>query len=247
MKIVCIIPARYASNRLPGKPLADIGGKPMVRHVYERARAAQKIDEVLIATDDERVLKTVQKFGGRAVMTDAGLPSGTDRVYAAIRERNDIDIVINLQGDEPFIEADLLDSLCRVFEHDKTVQIVTPVTRLTDYKELRNPNTVKVTRAKNGYALYFSRAAIPFVRDERESDNHVFYGHIGIYAYRKECLAQLTQLQQGSLEQAEKLEQLRFLENGFSIYTLETTYKAQGVDTAEDLKRVNQIIQKKVS
>jgi len=246
MKFVCVIPARYASSRLPGKPLALIGGKPMVQHVYERAAGAAKIDEVIVATDDRRILDAVQEFGGKAVMTDPALPSGTDRVYQAIKDQPDVDVVINLQGDEPFIEPQLLNQLCAVFEEQPEVRIATPIKRIKEAADLENPNLVRVTRDKNGFALYFTRSVIPYLRDEKERalwhERAPFYKHVGIYSYRKDCLAELTALEQSSLEQIEKLEQLRFLENGYRIYTLITDYESLSVDTADDLEKVNRFI-----
>ncbi len=244
MKTVCVIPARYASTRLPGKPLVLIGNKPMIRHVYERACLAGSIDQVIIATDDERIERVAGQFGAAVVMTDPTLPSGTDRVYAAIKEV-DADVIINLQGDEPFIEPRLLDQLAAMFGNPE-VQIATPVGPVSSYEELTDPNLVRVTRDIHGRALYFTRATIPFLRDEPDKKKWPatvpFYKHIGIYAYRKEILAQLTGLPPAMLEQAEKLEQLRFLENGYTIHTLVSDYKALSVDTEEDVKTAQKII-----
>ena len=244
MKTLCVIPARFASTRLPGKPLVKIGGKPMIELVYKQASKAKMIQQVIVATDDVRIESVVKDFGGIAVMTDPELPSGTDRVYQAVKNTA-TDIVINLQGDEPFVSPDLLDELVDVFK-DELIQIATPINRIKNDAEISNPNHVKVVKDKNGFALYFSRSQIPFLRDFKTgsdlSDNHEFYKHIGIYAYRKECLRQLTQLSASSLENAEKLEQLRFLENGFKIYTLLTEYKSISVDTPEDLENINNMI-----
>lgn len=242
MKTICVIPARYASSRLPGKPLANIAGKPMIQWVYEQAAKADNIDNVIVATDNESIIEAVENFNGDAVMTDPQLPSGTDRVYAAIKTEN-ADVIINLQGDEPFVSEKLLNELVKVFD-DPDVQIATPIKKIDDEQELRNPNVVKVVRDTSGYALYFSRATIPFIRDTDKDwiSNHSFYKHVGIYAYRKSCLEKLTQLHQSSLEQSERLEQLRFLENGFKIYTIVTDYNSISVDTEDDLKKVNALV-----
>ncbi len=247
MKTLCVIPARYASTRLPGKPLLPIGHKPMIRHVYERACRAKAIDEVIIATDDARIEQAARQFGAAVVMTDPALPSGTDRVYAAIKDRT-ADVIINLQGDEPFIEPELLNQLAGMFENP-AVRIATPVGPVSTPEELTDPNLVRVTRDINGRALYFTRATIPFLRDEPDKEKwpaaFPFYKHIGIYAYRKDTLAQLTRLSPTSLEKAEKLEQLRFLESGYTIHTLLTHYQALSVDTDEDLQKAQKIVNEK--
>ena len=248
MNTICVIPARYASTRLPGKPLKKIGDKPMIELVYKQALQTKNIDRVIVATDDDRIFNVVKDFGGTAVMTDPELPSGTDRVYEAIKN-TDTDIVINLQGDEPFVAPELLEKLVNVF-HNDNIQIATPICEIENDFEITDPNVVKVIKDVNGFALYFSRSQIPFLRDFESGDvinaNHTFYKHIGIYAYRKECLKQLTQLDESSLEKIEKLEQLRFLENGFKIYTVLSDYNSIGVDTPEDLKKINKMIQDNV-
>lgn len=240
MKAICVIPARYASSRLPGKPLALIGEKPMIWHVYNQALKAQNISKVIIATDHAKIYDTVTNFGGIAIMTDPNLPSGTDRVYAA-SEDEQADIIINLQGDEPFVNPELLNALVEVF-NNPAVDIATPIKQIENGEIIRDPNCVKVIRNKQNFALYFSRAAVPYNREEIKAAR--YYKHIGIYAYRKNVLKQLTQLQESMLEKSEKLEQLRFLENGYSIYTVETEYDSLGVDTPEDLELVNKIYKK---
>jgi len=242
VKAICVIPARYASTRFPGKPLADIAGQSMIKRVYQRAQSVQNIDEVLVATDDKRIEQEVNSFGGKAVMTDPALPSGTDRVYQAVKNYP-ADIVINLQGDEPFVEAQLLQKLVQVFNNDQ-IQIATPICRIENESEYTNPNAVKVVRDLNGFALYFSRSQIPFFRDTGSNtfDPEICFKHIGIYAYRKECLTLLTQLKQSVLEKSEKLEQLRFLENGYRIYTILTDYNSVSVDTPEDLEKIRRMI-----
>ncbi len=244
MKTICVIPARFASNRLPGKPLALIGGKPMIQWVYERASAAKKIDRVIVATDHPDIKSVVEKFGGVAVLTDPGLPSGTDRVAAATETEN-VDVIINLQGDEPFISPDLLDKMVDVF-NDKQIMMATPIKKILSNDELINPNLVRVVRDKHHFALYFTRSVIPFLRDEKKQENwlagHEYFKHIGIYAYRKEFLKIITGLRESPLEKAERLEQLRVLENGYRIFTVETEYESHSVDTPEDLLRVNKLI-----
>ena len=245
MKTLCIIPARYASTRLPGKPLALIGGKPMIQWVYERACAADLIDKVVVATDNEEIKATVEVFGGNVKMTSPELVSGTDRAAAAL-DGEEAEIIVNLQGDEPFIEPALLSRMVQVFANPE-IEMATPIKRIANLNELINPNFVRVVRDKMHFALYFSRAVVPFVRDIPEKqqwlERHRFYKHIGIYAYRKNLLLKLTALPQSSLEQSERLEQLRALENGIKIYTLETEYESTGVDTPEDLEFVNKLIQ----
>ncbi len=245
MKTLCVIPSRYASTRLPGKPLALIGGKPMIQWVYERAGAADLIDKVVVATDNEKIKATVEDFGGNVKMTSPELSSGTDRA-AAVLDGEEADVIVNLQGDEPFIEPALLSRMVQVFANPE-IEMATPIKRIVNLNELTNPNFVRVVRDKMHFALYFSRAVVPFVRDIPEKqqwlERHRFYKHIGIYAYRKNLLLKLTALPQSSLEQSERLEQLRALENGIKIYTVETEYESTGVDTPEDLEFVNKLIQ----
>jgi len=247
MKIVCVIPARYASSRFPGKPLAIIDGKPMIQWVYQRALQCKKINDVFVATDDERIKKVCTGFGAGVIMTDPGLASGTDRVFAAIKDKA-CDVVINLQGDEPFIRPDLLDDIAGLF-NDRRIRIATPIKKIINPAELTDPNLVRVVRDKNNFALYFSRASIPYSRgmknpEERLAGND-FYKHIGIYAYRKKTLSELTRLAESPLEKTERLEQLRFLENGYRIYTYLTDYDSLSVDTPQDLENANQLIKLK--
>jgi 3-deoxy-manno-octulosonate cytidylyltransferase (CMP-KDO synthetase) len=248
VKTICVIPSRYASSRLPGKSLALIAGKPMVQWVYEQAQKAHKIDRVIVATDHAKIKECVESFAGEVRMTDPDLASGTDRVYAAI-EDEEADIIINLQGDEPFVSPQLLDDLVTTFDDD-AIEISTPVCKIEEPAEIHNPNVVGVVRDINGFALYFSRSTIPFVRKEADLETwglkHTFYKHIGIYTYRKSCLAELVQLKESNLELSEKLEQLRFLENGYKIFTLQTTYNSVSVDTLEDLKKVNDLAEKMI-
>ncbi len=244
MKTICVIPARFASSRLPGKPLALIGDKPMIQWVYEKASQVESINKVLVATDHTDVLNAVKGFDGKAVLTAPDLPSGTDRVHAAIKNE-DVDVVVNLQGDEPFVSPALLADLVSVFK-DQQIEIATPICRIDKESELNSPHVVKVVRDLKGFALYFSRSQIPFFRDVKNKGNilneHIFYKHIGIYAYRKKCLEKLTKLKESSLEQIERLEQLRFIENGYKIFTIVTDYNSVSVDTSEDLQKVNEML-----
>jgi 3-deoxy-manno-octulosonate cytidylyltransferase (CMP-KDO synthetase) len=232
-----IIPARYASSRFPGKPLALINGKPMVQWVYERVQSSE-VRDLVVATDDERIARCVRDFGGRVVMTSPDHASGTDRCGEAALslEPNDNDVVINIQGDEPLISPKEIHLLASAFE-DRSVQIATLVNPFTDATVLQNPNVVKVVMAKNGNVLYFSRLPIPYLREGGTPPTQ-YYRHIGVYAYRYGVLKQIVQLPTSGLENSEKLEQLRWLENGYTIRALACDYQGIGVDTPEDLDNV---------
>ena len=238
MKVLCVIPARYASTRLPGKPLADIAGRPMIVRVYERAVKAKRVDQVIVATDDERVKEAVEKYGGKAMMTAKDHPTGTDRLAEVAANHPEADLIINVQGDEPLIEPSLIDDLAAVFDDDKDLQMATVKTKITDEEEMKNPNNVKVVTAKNGYALYFSRSLMPYPRYDFGVP---VYKHIGIYAYKRDFLLNYAKMKPTPLESTEALEQLRALENGYQIKVIETTHRFVGVDTAEDLALVNKI------
>ena len=250
MKFIGIIPARYASTRFPGKPLAEIGGKTVIRRVYEQASKA--LDTVVVATDDERIYDAVEAFGGKVVMTRADHRCGTDRcleAYEAIttpswREQNDSDtVVINIQGDEPFIQPEQIETLVHCFDKEGTeiATLVRPYTDKDSMEDLENPNTPKVAWSKeNGEALLFSRSVIPYLRGVDKSEwlsKGEFYRHIGLYAYRADILEQITKLSPGKLEQAESLEQLRWLENGYRIRVGITNTPTIGIDTPEDLEK----------
>ena len=237
MKVLCVIPARYASTRLPGKPLKDIAGKPMVVRVYERASQARLVDETLVATDDERIKAAVEAAGGRAMLTRADHPTGTDRLAEVAEAYPEIDLIVNVQGDEPLIEPALIDELAGQFESDAGLQMATVKTEIKEEAEQKNPNNVKVVCDKAGYALYFSRSLMPYPR----KGGCPVYKHIGIYAYRRDFLLHYAKMEPTPLEQAESLEQLRALENGYRIKVVETKSKFVGVDTVEDLERVNEI------
>lgn len=235
MKVLCIIPARYASTRLPGKPLRDIAGKPMIVRVYERATEAQRVHEVVVATDDERIRAAVEEHGGHAVMTRADHATGTDRLAEVAAQRPDCDLIINVQGDEPLIDPAVIDALVAPFEHDTALMMATAKTEITDAAEMENPNNVKVVADRTGNALYFSRACIPYARNAGAK----VYKHIGIYAYRRDFLLAYAKMAQTELECSESLEQLRALENGYRIRVVETDAVFIGVDTEEDLAAVN--------
>lgn len=239
--IIGIIPARYASTRFPGKPLIDIAGKSMIQRVYEQASKAQMLEDVLVATDDQRIVEHVKAFGGNVVTTSGHHQSGTDRCFEAIVAfRPTASVVVNIQGDEPFIHPDSIDKVCACFD-DNTTQIATLVKRIQDAGELFNPNIPKVVRNSNGEALYFSRQAIPFLRGKKETDwlsSGEFYKHIGIYAYRTNILKEITALEQSDLELAEALEQLRWIENGYKIKTELTDFESVAIDSPEDLQKL---------
>ena len=242
LNILCVIPARYASTRLPGKPLKDVAGKPMICRVYDRASMAKTLSGVLVATDDERILKAVEEHGGRAMMTAKDHPTGTDRLAEVAAAYPEADLIINVQGDEPLIEPELIDELGRAFETDGELKMATVITPIKDDEEKKNPNNVKVVTDKLGYALYFSRSLIPYPRNP--SDTPV-YKHIGIYAYRRDFLLAYAKMKPTALERAESLEQLRALEEGYRIKCIVTDAKFIGVDTPEDLEKVNAVYERK--
>ena len=237
MRTLCVIPARYASTRLPGKPLADICGKPMICRVLERARCARKPDKVIVATDDERICDAVRAEGGEALMTRTDHLTGTDRLAEVAEAYPAVDLIVNVQGDEPLIEPSVIDDLIAPFEMDENLPMATVMTRMEDAEEQLDPNNVKVVVDKLGYALYFSRSLVPYPRAVAGP----VYKHIGIYAYRRDFLLRYARLEPTPLEKAESLEQLRALENGYGIRVLETDCRFVGVDTAEDLALVNKL------
>ena len=248
MNFIAIIPARYQSTRFPGKPLVMLGDKPIIRWVYENSQSS--FPEVWVATDDQRIFDAVKAFGGNAVMTDSMHQSGTDRCAEAARHiagQVAFDVVVNVQGDEPFVQQQQLEALKACFNDPKT-EIATLVKPITDPDELTNSNRPKVVINNNMEALYFSRSTIPFVRDAAPAlwlKHHTFYSHIGLYAYRAEVLQQLTKLPRGGLEKAESLEQLRWLENGFCIKTALTASENMGIDTPADLEHARRLIHPK--
>ncbi len=241
MNIVGIIPARFASTRFPGKPLIDIAGKTMIQRVYEQAKKANSISEVVVATDDERIAQHVQSFGGNVVMTSENHQSGTDRCFEAIEKFEiNADVVINIQGDEPFIQPEQIDLVASCFSLKET-ELATLIKKISTNEELFNPNTPKVLLNSNKEAIYFSRQTIPHIRGKEQNDwlkQHTFYKHIGIYGYRTDVLATITQLKQSSLELAEALEQLRWLENGYKIKVEITDFESVAIDTPDDLQKL---------
>jgi 3-deoxy-manno-octulosonate cytidylyltransferase (CMP-KDO synthetase) len=238
MKFMAIIPARYASTRFPGKPLAILGGKTVIQRVYEQVSSV--LDEVYVATDDEHIFQAVEGFGGRAVMTRADHKSGTDRIEeAAEKIGSAADVIINVQGDEPFIQPSQIETLMHLFDAPET-QIGTLGKPFESLEAVDNPNSPKIVTDTRGFALYFSRSVIPFIRGVDRQDwfgRYPFLKHLGIYAYRREVLRQVTALPQSSLEQAESLEQLRWLQNGYRIRVGLTDVETVGIDTPEDLSR----------
>jgi len=241
-KVVCIIPARYQSSRFEGKPLADICGKPMIQHVYEKAAGFDLVSHVAVATDDERIFARVQEFGGNAVMTSPRHRSGTDRIAEAVDglDLDDEDIVVNIQGDQPLFVPSQIEEVARPLLDDPSLKFSTLIYKIQREEEIRHPNAVKVAFDKDHYALYFSRATIPYDRDRKE--RVPYYKHHGIYGYRRSFLSIFTSLEVSFLERTEALEQLRALENGYRIKVVETLHDSVEVDTPEELARVCAII-----
>ncbi len=243
MKFIGIIPARYASTRFPGKPLAILGGKTVIQRVYEQASSV--LEETYVATDDERIFQAVEQFGGRVVMTRTDHKSGTDRIEeAAEKIGTDADVIINVQGDEPFIQPSQIETLMRLFDNP-TTQIGTLGKRFDSIEATLNPNSPKIVTDLQGFALYFSRSIIPFVRGKDQAEwlkSYPFVKHLGLYAYRREVLREVTQLPQSPLELAESLEQLRWLENGYRIRVGLTDVETVGIDTPEDLARAEEFL-----
>lgn len=251
MTFLGIIPSRYASTRFPGKPLALINGKTMISRVFFQASHASALSKVIVATDDKRIKEHIEDIGGTAIMTSVKHNSGTERCLEAAdkyqkQTKEKFDIIINIQGDEPFINPKQIDLLCSCFKNKK-VQIATLIKRITYTEDLTNPNIVKVVVNSSGKAIYFSRSAIPFIRGKDISEwinQKDFYKHIGIYGYRENVLKDLTKLKPSPLEKAETLEQLRWLENGYEIYARITDYESLAVDTPDDLLTINKHLSK---
>jgi len=247
MTSIVIIPARYDSTRFPGKPLYPLKGAPVIQHVYENAKRARLVDDVIVATDSETIFERVSLFGGKAVMTDKKHPSGTDRI-AEVAASMDYDIIVNVQGDEPLVRPEMIDEVITILA-DKRASIGTLTKKIENPDEIIDPNVVKVVFDEEGFALYFSRAPVPFYRDEWKTLGHVsrytahgsqftVYKHVGIYSYRRDVLLSLAAMEPTKLERIEKLEQLRALENGMRIKVGETLFETCGVDTPEDIERV---------
>lgn len=245
MKIIGIIPARFASSRFPGKPLVDIGGKSMIQRVYEQAKKSKSLTDVIVATDDDRIVQHVKSFNGNVVMTSQSHQSGTDRCFEAIQTfSSSADVVINIQGDEPFIHPEQIDLVASCFISDK-VQIATLVKKIVNDEELFNVNVPKVLINKNKEAICFSRQTLPFIRGKEQLEwltEHTFYKHIGIYAYTTQVLAEITTLKQSTLEIAEALEQLRWIENGYKINVEITDFESVAIDSPEDLKKLTNFL-----
>lgn len=238
MDVIGIIPARYGATRFEGKVLADLMGKPVIQHVYEMARNSKMLDDLIVATDDERISKAVKDFGGNVTLTSVDQPTGTDRLAEVVNPL-DVKIVINIQGDEPLVHYTMIDELARTMLDDGSINMATVIRRIEDKNEIMDPNVVKVVIDREGYALYFSRSPIPF---ERGAKNKNFYKHLGLYAYTKDFLFTFTNLPVSELERVESLEQLRALEHGYKIKTIETKFETVGIDTPEDLERAKKIL-----
>lgn len=242
-KTAIIIPARYGSSRLEGKPLIEVNGKPIIQWVYEKAQQAKLADMIIVATDDERIFNAVKAFGGGVEMTSVNHKCGSDRIREVAERHPEISYIVNLQGDEPLIKPESIDSVARNVQEDDNADISTLIRVLTDEVEINNPNLVKCVIDNNGYALYFSRSKIPF---ERNYGIATFYGHLGIYGYKREALMKMTSLEQTPLERTESLEQLRALENGMKIKTSVVDFVPVGIDTLEDLEKFKEIISQKL-
>ena len=233
-----VIPARYGSTRFPGKPLVKINGKEMVLHVYDRAKMVKNALEVIIATDDIRIYDCAKKYGAKVEMTSSDIKSGTDRVWEVAKNKS-YEIIVNLQGDEPFIDTNVIEQTIEVLENDNEVDISTPVTKIKNIEEVNDPNIVKVVFNDKNYAIYFSRASIPFYRDTNIDKK--YYKHIGLYCFRKESLKKFVELPLSKLEKIEKLEQLRAIESGMRIKVFKTDYDSISIDTPSDLEKLKSL------
>lgn len=240
MKFLGIIPARYSSTRLEAKPLKKIHGHTMIEWVYKRAKKSE-LHDLVVATDDKRIYDEVISFGGKAIMTSETHPNGTSRIAEVCEKMDDYDVIINIQGDEPLIEADMINSLINTFKENKDLVMATLKHKLNSKEEIENPNSVKVVCDKNNYAIYFSRSVIPY---PRKNENISYYKHIGIYAYKRDFVIEYSKMLSSPLEEAESLEQLRVLENGYKIKVLETSHSLIGVDTEQNLQDVIAYIEK---
>jgi 3-deoxy-manno-octulosonate cytidylyltransferase (CMP-KDO synthetase) len=240
-KVLIVIPARYASTRFPGKPLAPIAGKPMIQHVVDRVRQAQQQLSVVVATEDDRIMEAAIAFGAEAILTRPDHKTGTDRV-AEVAAHIKADIYINVQGDEPLIDAGTIDAVIETMAEDESIQLATPCSAITHQPDIMDPNVVKAVMDFDGNALYFSRAPIPWVRDTGAQVAARHTKHIGLYGYRRDALLEFPTLPPGELERIEQLEQLRWLENGFKIRVVETEYDAVSVDVPADIAKVERIL-----
>ncbi|HEV8539248.1 MAG TPA: 3-deoxy-manno-octulosonate cytidylyltransferase [Bacteroidota bacterium] len=249
MNIVAIIPARYGSTRLPAKPLVDLCGKPMIQHVAERTQRAKLIHRVIVATDDARIVSAVREFGGEVMITPSDIRTGSDRVAFVARHLPDADIVVNVQGDEPLIVPQSIDAAVKPLLNNDAIYAATLVKKITMPEELINPNVVKAVLDNEGFAVYFSRSPVPYLRDGEEMGKwhtrHTYYKHLGLYAFRREFLLKFSSWGESALECAEKLEQLRIIENGFRIKATVTEFDSIPVDTAPDAERVRRLLEEK--
>lgn len=243
-KTAIIIPARYGSSRLEGKPLLEVGGKPIIQWVYEKAQQAKLADMIIVATDDERIFNAVKAFGGEVEMTSVDHKCGSDRIREVVDRHSEISYIVNLQGDEPLIKPESIDAVAKNVQEDDKADISTLIRVLDNEEEINNPNQVKCVIDNSGYALYFSRSKIPF---ERKTGYVTFYGHLGIYGYKREALIIMTELPQTPLEQTESLEQLRALENGMKIKTSIVDFVPIGIDTLEDLEKFKSLVAKSLN
>ncbi|RJO64745.1 MAG: 3-deoxy-manno-octulosonate cytidylyltransferase [Candidatus Omnitrophota bacterium] len=243
MDVIGVIPARYSSTRFEGKVLVDIAGKPMLQHVWERAKESSLLDELVIATDDERIMRAVSEFGAKAVMTARGHASGTDRIVEVVNPI-DVKVIINIQGDEPLVHPTMIDSVARTLLADTSLHMATIIRKIDNEEELRDPNVVKVVTDKNNFALYFSRATIPYRGHSQEVKSITYYKHIGLYGYTKDFLFTYRNLPASSLEKIERLEQLRVLENGYRIKVVETKFDTISVDTPEDIAKIAEYLKR---
>ncbi len=242
-KTAIIIPARYGSSRLEGKPLIEVNGKPIIQWVYEKAQASKLADMIIVATDDERIFNAVKAFGGDVEMTSAEHKCGSDRIREVVERHPEISYIVNLQGDEPLIKPESIDAVAKNVQEDKKADISTLIRVLKTEEEINNPNLVKCVIDNNGFAMYFSRSKIPY---ERNTGIATFYGHLGIYGYKREALLKMTSLPQTPLEKTESLEQLRALENGMKIKTTIVDFVPVGIDTRDDLEKFKQIVSSKL-
>jgi 3-deoxy-manno-octulosonate cytidylyltransferase (CMP-KDO synthetase) len=242
MSVLAVIPARFASTRLPGKPLVPLGGKPMIERVWDRVRQAASVSGVLVATDDERIRGAVEAFGGQAVMTRPDHRTGTERIAEVAAARKDVDIFVNVQGDEPLIEPAAIDEAVAAIQDDSEVNISTLAVPIANPADIMDPNVVKVVLDFDGNALYFSRAPIPWVRDRTGPVHARHLKHLGLYAFRRAALLEFATFPQGDLERIEQLEQLRWLENGYPIRVAETEHDSVSVDVPEDVARVEALL-----
>jgi 3-deoxy-manno-octulosonate cytidylyltransferase (CMP-KDO synthetase) len=241
VKVLAVIPARQASVRFPGKPLANIAGRPMIQHVVERVRQAEQVNRVVVATDEDAIKKAVEAFGGEAILTRHDHRTGTDRV-AEVAAHVAAEIYVNVQGDEPLVDPGTIDALVATMGEDPAAQIATPCSAIARPNDIMDPNIVKVVRDFDGNALYFSRAPIPWVRDTNQTAVVQHWKHLGLYAFRRDALLEFPTLPPGELERVEQLEQLRWIENGFHIAVVETDYDAVSVDVPADVERVEKLL-----